>query len=893
MTMRETYPLLIFGLIILWLTGCSPSENQQSGNQNSVGAAQLNLAVNLPEPQVTASYLDTSKTYGLTLKVYESQWGSTWEAVTAWNNGENQAYEDCLTNNSYDYSSCNYRPGQLVKEITLSYDNPSTQIDLPTGQYLFQIEQLEDPNNPASVFARAASFATLESGNNDVVINLAYGSWQFTTPLELQLLDATFANQFPSSLVLDASGTDRLTSTDYTNLGNEDWSQDLFSPGSETVVEGLGLAPATASTQLKAIHLTGLEQLKGYGQQALNASTDLYYGNRSTSANFDQWGQVFIPYQGITLETNAGEFLGMGWKKSPSPVSGYQSGGVSYPATLAQQFTGNNFNRLDLGQIVSKPNYSGSMKDLNAGLFFLTANHSEAQAFNPAFTAGSSQQGSNYFTVQSHDGSGNVVLSAEMQNFWVDSGFPEGHFPLTRMTSADEIRGTLVEYVAYEQMYEVAFDPVLTSSLSDLPTLPSLELQASTYPDSHPQCEKYTFGSIEESIRCELRAADTNILTNQATSTGCFTFENRHEWVGANYDTTTLEPLGGFTKQSYWQTQLVRVCLHPFTMTAGPQSNPDQYQPRSEQLAALTLDKAGQLAFEALDINASPKLDKQELSLVFTETLNHYDAGITSEWCSSGSSSITYLVGGPTSTSNWVAEIDYDNCTPNSTLWDYYGVSCPDPDESPFCDSYTGKVRVSGDSVAPNALSGNTSSPVHIQTQDLKGTFPSQRSFSGIDFTGFHYQADYDFNMNASARYALDLAGNYFQFEMIPTDPSVDPLGVGYQHFNFNLDTGTGNPLLPEYYLSPHFIEGAAVRVSTDSILSYSGGSQVYGGTVKVEGVNGTWMTASANGDGTYNLTGEFDDKPGEQCTYNNVDWSLLNTEPNPITAADFTCTAL
>ncbi|WP_162299734.1 hypothetical protein [Marinospirillum perlucidum] len=854
---------------------------------------------------MVASYLDTSKTYGLTLKVYDAEWGSFWDAFLTFNTGEWEVYFNCLADNLYNQASCNYQPGQLIEEHTLSYSNPSINLQVPAGNYLLQVEQLQDPNNPQSAFAKAASFVTLESGNNAVVINLLYGSWQFTSPLDLQLLDATFANQFPASLPIGISGTDRLTSADYSTLGSEDWSQDLYSPISETIAEGLGLSLDTSEVQLKAIHLNGNEQLRGYTAQPLlngvsSEDKSLYYGSRTLGGNLFHWGQAFIPYQSLTLETLDGNFLGTGWKKHPQITTGiYQSGGIEAPAIFAQEFDGSNSNWLDLGHIATQPYLpNGSLSPpytyKNAGIFFLTADHPDYQVFNPGFTPGSSNQGSNYFTVQSHDGSGGVTLTAEAQNFWVDADFPSGHFPLTQMVSANEIRGTLVEYVTYDQSL-TSLDPELMSTNADLPTsLPSLNVGAHTYPDGHPLCEQGAFGGISP-IKCELRAADTQAVTTLASGSGCFTFENRHQWASANYDTSTFQYLSGFTQTGIWQAQLVRVCLHPFTMTAGPQGNPDLYQTATEQLAALTLDKAGQLAFEALDVNGNPKQNKELLSQIFIETLSHYANGATGEWCASGNSSINLPVGTATGAPPWVADITYENCQVPTALLNLYDISCPDINESLLCDTYSGQVQLRGRIENPSSLTSITAD-IHVQTQDLKTSFYGgvTRNFSGIDYTGFHYQADYDIRQEyfSTPPLTTDLAGNYFQFEMISADPAVEPLGVGYQHFNLDLNSGTGEPIYPEYYLSLDFMPGA-VRVSTDSALSYLGG-QPDGGSARIEGLNGTWMTATANGDYTYNLIGEFDDKPGEECTLNNVNFSDLDSDStNPVTAADFTCTAL
>jgi hypothetical protein len=482
----RNFILLSFIAFVTILVGCSdPSATTGS----SAGAASASFAVQLPEPEAKAAYIDSRADY-IEVRANETDIaGFDVEGVSAveinldWKQCYSQLYYETETepDKAALREKCGPRPGsnefpQVGERQVISRDNPVVNFDnLQAGEtYRFTAVLYDgDPNEEGSRFLNwSTTFATLQAGDNPIELNMIQGTWEVAndSPVELQLLNRARSNI-------------NVTHNNEPFFETVDWYKDDANTV-ETPAILLGLAAAAGETiSLERFHI------KAYD----------YYLNDDGSGTPPQarmlqeqsgWGVVsgwplglMVPRK-VLLETSSGKTLGEGF--SEPDLSAIEGGSISMdygmdaPAILMQQYdpsqTTPNRHSLSLGYwSVNQDNASNGFS-AHAGLEFLNPldrvyQELKTGGFNlegPVDIEGLqvSRVSDNYSSYQTRPDLENVAyysLQDQTSNFILSDGLADDFTGLLEAEAlkikdgGQTIEGTLLEYMGYEESSAASF----------------------------------------------------------------------------------------------------------------------------------------------------------------------------------------------------------------------------------------------------------------------------------------------------------------------------------------------------------------------------------------------------------------------------------------------------
>lgn len=869
--------LLMAGCTDSGTTANTGSTGTSSGTTSSVPAVQssslawVNFAVAFPDQgQVQASYLDPSMN-ALRIEVFNSAFGSVDELRSSWENGGYSSYYTCLYNHALNPEPCQYQPGSLVTSQTISRTSPSTSFELEPGKYQINVSQL---NASGAVLAKTSSLATFTAGDNNLNLNMLYGSWDFVDPVQLQLQPVQLQllntagiyhwNLAPGEPPIDANGV-------FAPLlyNPQNWSRSFYGPNAATPALGLGLAnEAGASLSLSRIHLSGLAGLRGWGSSSVQGDfgiSNLYYGDYfSGEGFFDGYTRSLNAPHAITLESSQGSYIEMGWSSKEIMETASLGSGVLNPAFLMQQFTGgNNQNWLSLGEIsYYREDYLSNSFSPEAGLFFLTPD----TAADKELSLFVGQQGQTVTTplsvtldssYESPSVAGQQIayLYASEETTWVDDDFPATAFPITRMTSASSIEGTLIEYVAYSTEGSTQL-----VTLGDLPAFSSMtpeqEVQlASITPEQHQR--------IQERIRQRLLANAQPLNVQEASvqaasgSPGCFTTHEKFQDVQASYTYNGSQWVADdIFRFDYPFEALLRVCLHPFQMQATALNKPDQQPTLASEMGPIKIEHAGEIAFEALDVSGDFLVNTRQLTLSLLDAAQPSPLPI----CSEGSVTPTSLSSTPESKKT---KLIFNDCTLDSN-------------QGTLADS----TIKSGEAILFWEQDPQNPDVVKADVQ-LKNLIIDD----GTDSKEHHARYTMNFNYYYPASpYNTHFSGDDYQMRLVGNTD----MWHHFKHFDWDInnavyDPYSSYPARPSFYIAAGQWGGKAVRVQsgmdyTWDYLNYNPLNPVnpVTATARVTGANGTFLDINLVSGGTVNMTGAFSGQSGN-CSATGVAWNDLD----------------
>lgn len=848
---------LLTGLL---LVGCSDSSYRSTTQSfsntnpgvNSASLARVDFSVTFPDQgEVQASYLDPSMN-SIKIEVFNSPFGSFNELKAYWGSTGLNAYMQCLGENYSNPAPCQYQPGSQVATETISRTSPTATFEVPPGKYQINVSQLA---SSGAVLAQTTSLVTLVLGDNNLNLNMLYGSWNFVQPVQLQLLNALAEDHLVPAAELPLGIEQSFQGAQFSN---SNWNRSAEGPDASTPALGLGLAYETGSLQLSRLHLTGQSGLRGWGGSMLypeDASNSLYFGDMPSYAAdlFTSYAQAVVAPHGVTLESSQGGFIGMGWSKNWQ-----NSSGMLEPAFLMQQFVaGSNNTQLNLGQLaVQLDEYSSYAPE--AGLFFITADETgDYDLLLYANNQGQMLQGGKFVSLDhSFDHFTDfqtAYLSAYQDTTWVDSNFPAAPFPVTRMTSANSMEGTLIEYVTYQvSSYDNPDLQPLISSISELPNFntmnPGQEVQiASISPELHQQIQS----RIKQRLLTAAQPAGVSASSVHAASTtpGCFTVLERFQSINAGYVLESGVWIPDETANFYpdnIEEMIMRICLHPFTLQASALNNPDTYQQQAKDLGPIQIEHAGELAFEALDVSGNFLINTRLLTLKMLQASNW---PVGSAICQSGSVNRTNL-GGNSDPSR--VKLTFNACQLNASF-----------------------IVQSGEAILFRNVDGE-----FAKTDVLLNGLIINDGDGNIE-----HHARYTMNINGyleSTPYVTHFSGDYYQMRI----PGSTSYWHNLLHFDWGMNPEANSPSnatpnWPRFYFAAGNLGGKAVLVETTSAFEWSfypGDVTVRpdGGNVRVSGTNNTWLEATLNNIGFVGLTGAFSGQSGN-CSAFEVEWNDLD----------------
>lgn len=881
--------LLMAGCTDSGTTASTGSTGTSSGTTSSVpavqpsGLARVDFAVAFPDQgQVQASYLDPSMN-ALRIEVFNSAFGSVDELRSSWVSSGYSSYYTCLYNHAFNPEPCQYQPGDLVTSQTISRSSPSTSFELEPGKYQINVAQLDASG---AVLAKTSSLATFVAGDNNLNLNMLYGSWDFVQPVQLRLLNTagiSHWNLAPGEPPVDANGV-----FEPLLYNSQNWSRSFYGPNAATPALGLGLAnEAGASLSLNRIHLSGLAGLRGWGSSSVQGAygiSNLYYGGDYFTGEgfFDGYTRSLNAPHAITLESSQG-YIEMGWSSKEIMETTSLGSGVLNPAFLMQQFSGGtNQNWLNLGEIsYYREDYLSGSFSPEAGLFFLTPD----TAADKELSLFVGQQGQTVTTplsvtldssYESPSVAGQQItyLYASEETTWVDADFPATAFPITRMTSASSIEGTLIEYVAYST------EGTQLVTLGDLPAFSSMnpgqEVQlASITPEQHQRIQE----RIRQRILANAQSAHVQEASVQAASgaPGCFTTHERFQDVQASYTYNGSQWVadGSIPPTTFYSPfeALLRVCLHPFQMQAAALNKPDQQPTLASEMGPIQIEHAGEMAFEALDVSGEFLVNTRQLTLSLLDAAQPSPLPI----CSEGSVTPTSLSSTPESKKT---QLIFNACTLDSNQ-----------------GALAGSTIQSGEAILFWEQDPQNPDMVKADVQ-LKNLIID-------DGTGsVEHHARYTMNFNffyPASPYNTHFSGDDYQMRPV----SSTDMWHHFKHFDWGInelieDSSTSFPARPSFYIAAGQWGGKAVRVQVqvdfqpepvEVEVDYTWGSyssltptNPETAAVKVTGANGTFLDINLVSGGTVYMMGAFSGQSGCETT------ALWNDLDGNLPAADWNC---
>ena len=863
----------LFSFFIL-ISGCSSDSDVRVGADS--GRAQLSLSIQFPEPEISAAYIDP-RTQGLQVEIFNWPFPEGIESQPQ----QLESFLACFEQ-AQDSLMCDLSPTQLATPPTLLFaSRPSLDVTLPAGRYLLSVTQLREAQRPESHFASGTSLLNLAAGQNNVVINLTAGRWQFATPIELQLLGQgqpfdQLTEYFPGA------ESNRPGLNGYTSWINElTWILDSRSeyadshpPTTAAVALGLAIDDVNFSfnpVKLHALHLTGEQGLQGWQQLVMGTQSEdelsLYYGSNageSLPANLLAW-RLNTP-SAITFETQQNGtpfYFHHHWQRIEEfegPFHGQM--GVRSPSQLRQAYTqGLNQTHLSLGELVLQKTPDSESREYQAGIFFLTPETLGSLSLRAlASDSGEIITADGGYVFQQQDeqdlGSGisRLNLDVRLEELFIDPEFPPGQPPLTQMINANTIHGTLVEFVHFRDSDANPLSEYLGVAFPSFATLA---------PD-HTETER---DSIQQRVLRHLsgQARPGEIVAaSQMSSSGCYTYYDRRIRIEQNYginpDTQRWEADGSeqidethisSLPSDAYETEAGRVCLHPFTLTATPLGSPvGMIQPLATDIAPITQDTAAQLAFEVIDVNGDNLKTFHTLAELILLVMEE-------DICSSGQTVMESL-----GSQELLRRIQFNACILDS---DFGG-----PWSNKQLD---GEIRVRAAEWPSNP------EPVlmRIESLDLTQTAP--------DNARTQLQGRFEATHRAGEPTLGYLSGAYFSMRLLNAQ---QPMWQSWQHFHWDLSEtmqiGSSHPRQPRYYLGrnqPLSERGGAFAVTT--LAPFMGNEPApfrpESAQVSVEGAEKTWMEVTLSSGDIIEIQGHLITENGLQSCQLSSDWDALNSQ--------------
>ncbi|MFK7160894.1 hypothetical protein V6U78_07590 [Marinospirillum sp. MEB164] len=861
---------------LILLTACDFSDDHHG---SSPERAYFHLRVDFPSNQISPAFIDP-RAEAMIIELYP--WPhAPYESIIT-DTEQINLFQTCLAELS-DSQNCSLKPGDLLASVQLTTHQNNWSIDLDTGTYLLQVQQLAEANNPSSRFSVTTSLLNLAAGQNNVVINLTAGRWQFATPIELQLL----GQGRPFDLLTEyfpGAESNRPGLSSYTSWTSElTWILDSRSEYAEshpptTAAVALGLAIDDVNfsfnpVKLHALHLTGEQGLQGWQQLVMGTQSEdelsLYYGSNtgeSLPANLLTW-RLNTP-SAITFETQQNGtpfYFHHHWQRIEEfegPFHGQM--GVRSPSQLRQAYTqGLNQTHLSLGELVVQKTPNSESRGYQAGIFFLTPETLGSLSLRAL--AGDSGEiitadGGYVFQQQDEEDLGSGIsrlnLDVRLEELFIDPEFPPGQPPLTQMINANTIHGTLVEFVHFRDSEADPLSEYLGVAFPSFATLA---------PD-HTGTER---DSIQQRVLRHLsgQARPGEIVAaSQMSSSGCYTYYDRRIRIEQNYginpDTQRWEADGSeqidethisSLPPDAYETEAGRVCLHPFTLTATPLSSPiGMIQPLATDIAPITQDTAAQLAFEVIDVNGDNLKTFHTLAELILFVMEE-------DICSSGQTVMESL-----GSQELLRRIQFNAC-----------ILKPDFGGPWSNNQLDGEIRVRAAAWPSNP----EPEPVlmRIESLDLTQTAP--------DNARTQLQGRFEATHQAGEPTLSYLSGAYFSMRLLNAQ---QPMWQSWQHFHWDLSEtvtmGSLHPRRPRYYLGrnqPLAEHGGAFAVTT--LAPFMGNEPApfrpESGQVSVEGAEKTWMEVTLSSGDIIQIQGHLITENGLQNCQLSSDWDALNSQ--------------